>query len=140
MPIEKLPMDMMIQNKIASLVKKGKVDDSGVMKLDEFNFPHAVHVFGRNQSTQEGMIEGYEKIYDNLGISGQEDAGATIVVTPHWMFVTTIDKPYENIDALINDDQKKPVEVPVYHDGLAYAGIVEMETSAAIIGDINGQE
>jgi len=51
----------------------------------------------------------------------------TLIVAPQWMFMATITQPYhreQHLD-LIGKDQEGGV--PVYHDGFAYSGILNIQ-------------
>ena len=68
----------------------------------------------------EGLKYAYGKIASFLKLSDLQSlhgVGLTIIVSPVWMFVSILNEPY-HVD---------PVkEVPLYHDGFAYAGIFNL--------------
>ena len=76
------------------------------------------------------QIQSQVKFYLNL-IYSYIDSGVTILITPKWMFVATLVAPYN-----------KNKGMPVYIDGYAYAGIMNIQeiekvwpATAGIIND-----
>lgn len=60
----------------------------------------------------------YTKCVVFLGLKEEENAGITVLLTPKWMFVAQIDKPY----------METHEGHPVYLDGFAFAGLVQLQT------------
>jgi hypothetical protein len=72
--------------------------------------------------TAEGLVYAYNKLYQFLNLKNKPDLGLTIIVTPQWMFVATIYDAY-HVENFRNDR-----DFPVYLDGFAYAGILNLQT------------
>lgn len=127
-PFANLPLDILISNRTAALKKKqdtsldegkgaGQSVDSSVFILDEFNFPHAVALH-ESALKAEPLIATYRKCYMTLGLDRHPDAGFTLIVTPKWMFVAALTGPYCHHKGM-----------PVYIDGYAYTGIVNVQNT-----------
>jgi hypothetical protein len=122
-PFSSLPLDVMISNRTAALKKKqetsldegkGASADANFFILDEFSFPHAVALH-ESALKAEPLIATYRKCYMMLNLDRSPDAGVTIIVTPKWMFVATLTGPYTQHNGM-----------PVYVDGYAYTGIINV--------------
>jgi hypothetical protein len=76
----------------------------------------------------EGMTYAYKKCHSFLGLNTKENSwiGMTIVVSPNWMFIAPLYKPYHYETSL--DVSGKDLEngVPVYLDGFAYSGVMNV--------------
>ena len=142
-PFPNTPLDSMIAIKHKFLRKKKKImknnlqgsfsmqnnfdlresdaEEQGLILINEYDFPHAIYEIPQNDMTSDGLMAAYRKITNFLGFKDKLDMGVTCIVTPNWMFVATIQGPYHTqLDA---DDR----EIPVYHDGFSYAGIVNIQ-------------
>lgn len=53
-----------------------------------------------------------------LGLDRLPEVGVTIIVTPKWMFVATLTGPYTHHQGM-----------PVYIDGYAYTGIINVQNT-----------
>jgi hypothetical protein len=63
-----------------------------------------------------------------LDLENQPASGITIVVAPEWMYVATVHQPYhyeKHLDTVKNKELENGV--PVYLDGFAYAGILNIQ-------------
>jgi hypothetical protein len=118
----------MISNRTAALKKKqdtslddggakGASADANFFILDEFNFPHAVALH-ESALKAEPLIATYRKCYMMLNLDRHADVGITIIVTPKWMFVATLTGPYTQHNGM-----------PVYVDGYAYTGIINVQNT-----------
>jgi hypothetical protein len=70
----------------------------------------------------DGLKYAYSKIANFLKLGDLQSVhgcGVTLILTPVWMFVGIINKPY-SVDP--------STDVPLYHDGFAYAGILNLQT------------
>lgn len=146
-PVHKVPLDVMIANK-KNFIKKydkrtkmagtyiGEVSpvhdreeeakEIGLMMIDEYPFEHAVFLF--DSFNAESIMHGYRKAYGFLKLNDNYAAGLTIVVTPNWMFITRLYSPY-HLEKMMPGLSGADLEdgVPVYLDGFAYAGIVNLQ-------------
>lgn len=63
-------------------------------------------------------MNAYNKLFKSLNLTDEiaKDLGLTILLTPRWMFISVLAKPY-----VTNKD------MPVYPDGYAYAGIINIQ-------------
>lgn len=75
------------------------------------------------------MQETWKKASEILRFQERPDVGVTCLVTKRWIFVGIVTQPYLNLPAPL-DTQGTYMEepVPVYLDGLAYAGLVSLQT------------
>ena len=85
------------------------------MTLDEYVFPHAVCLL-EGHLKSEMLALTYSKCYTHLDLDNHPEVGITIVVTPKWMFVATLTGPYAWYK-----------QMPVYIDGYAYTGIMNVQ-------------
>jgi len=53
-------------------------------------FPHAVFLLSKTDMNAEGLMYGYKKLFQFLGLSKTQQFGITMIVTPNWMFLCTI--------------------------------------------------
>lgn len=86
----------------------------GLVVLPEFDFKHVIYKLTEQNLSSEGLIYSYTKCAVFLGLKDDEQAGVTCVLTPKWMMVTQIVKPY----------MESAEGYPVFLDGLAYTGLV----------------
>ena len=54
--------------------------------------------------------------------------GVTLVIAPQWMFLATIANPYHREQHLGIEGKDLEGGVPVYLDGFAYSGILNIQT------------
>lgn len=131
------PLDKMISNKITYLGKHKKAEKDGKLSgynhynlhknenlakernlilVDELQFPHAIYKITEKELTMEGLKFAYNQIYEFLKLKEKQDWGITICMSPSWLFVGALNRPYHI--------EKQPVgeDIPVYLDGFAYAG------------------
>jgi len=64
--------------------------------IDEFKYPHAIFELGKGELSSEGLLYGYKRMFDFLGLGDKQHLGLTIIVTPKWMFMAPINKPYHS--------------------------------------------
>ena len=150
-PFKTLPLDFMISSKVRFLEKKAKAqkkgakfqqeDDNytpiherdaeatelGLVLIDEFKFPHCVFQLGQGELNNEGLTYGYKRMYQFLDFKeDKKQFGLTIIVTPKWMFLAAINQPYHNETKLNIPGHDIDGGVPVYLDGFAYAGVINL--------------
>ena len=146
-PFAKVPLDTMISTKLTFKKKKEKLDkdgklsihqavhpnekeatDMGLLLIDEFKFDHAIFQIGNGEFTTEGLQYGYKKLYNFLGLHKKTDAGLTVIVTQKWMYMSVVHQPYHREQEIDLPESKQDGGVPVYLDGFAYAGILNLQT------------
>lgn len=77
----------------------------------------------------DSLTAGFNKCYSYLNLDNHPgiiinpitlpiDVGLTLVVTPRWMFVATLTRPYTYHQGM-----------PVYVDGYAYTGILNVQVT-----------
>lgn len=98
-----------------------EAEEASLLLVDEYLFPHAIYKFQQeSELAPEGLKYAFGKIANFLKLSDLQSlhgVGLTIIVTPVWIFVGILNEPYHT----------DPVtEVPLYHDGFAYAGIFNL--------------
>lgn len=89
--------------------------------LPEFNFPHAIFMIASTEMNADGLQYSYKKIATFLQLKENADEGFTIIISPQWMFVGAVNRPYHY------EKDRDGRELPVYLDGFAYAGIVNLQ-------------
>lgn len=67
--------------------------------------------------SSEGLIYSYTKCAVFLGLKDDELSGVTMLLTPKWMFVSTLTGPY----------MRTTEGLPCYLDGFAYAGAAQLQ-------------
>lgn len=85
---------------------------------------------------ENDLKNAYKKLYEKLDLDEKPNVGLTLVVTPEWMLAATIEQANQYVSA--TDENGEPLEenVPIFLDGLAYAGIVK-QGDLAVIHDSN---
>ena len=76
----------------------------------------------------EGLQYGYKKLYNFLDLKNKPDLGITLVIAPQWMFMATVAGPYHKEKFLPMHGNNKEGGVPIFHDGFAYSGILNIQT------------
>ena len=106
--------------------REEEAKEIGLMMLDELPFEHAVYLF--DSLNIDAVQHGYRKAHGFLQLCEHYDAGLTVVASPNWMFVAPIFQPY-HLETMMPGLQGTELEagVPVYLDGFAYAGIVNIQ-------------
>ena len=66
--------------------------------------------------SSEGLLYSYTKCAVFLNLKENDNSGVTVLLTPKWMMVTLVNKPY----------METKEGYPVYLDGFAYAGLVQV--------------
>jgi len=59
-------------------------------------------------------------------------AGMTMLVAPTYVFVASIDSPHDFISAVDENGVQLPENLPVYLDGMAFAGVVNEDDLGVI--------
>ena len=96
--------------------------------IDEFRYPHCVFPLGNTELNPEGLKYGYNKMANWLQLSKKVNVGVTLIVTPKWMFLAPIERAYHYETELDIPGAKLEDGVPVYLDGFAYGGIMNIQT------------
>lgn len=97
------------------------------MLIDEFKFPHAVIQLTPNDMNAQGLQYCYKKLSQFLNLMTTPEVGITLIVTPNWMYLSTIHRPY-HLETLMNIPGANLEDgVPLYLDGFAYSGILNMQ-------------
>ena len=79
--------------------------ESGLVLLDEYQFPHAVMTITQTDMNCEGLKYAFSKISTFLDLqTTASDQGLTIIVSPEFMFVALIDKPYHKQEEVLSFD------------------------------------
>jgi len=94
--------------------------------VDEFKFPHVVYQMGREGLTADGVKYGYNKMFDFLGLKEKLHLGITLIVSPKWIFLAPIERPYHFETQKLIPGATLEEGVPVFLDGFAYAGIINL--------------
>lgn len=68
----------------------------GMVLIDEFKFPHAIFQLGKGELSSDGLIYGYKRMFGFLGLADKPHLGLTVIVTPKWMFLASIQEAYHN--------------------------------------------
>jgi hypothetical protein len=86
--------------------------------LPEFDFKHVMYFITELAITPEGLIYAFTKCSAFLGVKDMEEEGMTLVVTPKWLMIVPLKDAY-----MISDEGN-----PVYLDGFAFTGLVNIQT------------
>jgi hypothetical protein len=86
--------------------------------LPQFKFDHAIYMLTESSLSSEGLVYAYQKIVTFMQLRQKQNLGLTIIVTPKWMFVAALTEPYV----------KNASDIPVYLDGFAFCGLVNLQT------------
>jgi len=103
----------------------------GLIVLPEYKFKHVIYKLSDKSLSQESLIYSYNKAAMFLGLKENDTDGITMLLTPRWMMITMVTKPY----------METKEGLPVYLDGFAYAGLVQLQEiekdwpSTAAVGD-----
>ncbi len=93
------------------------------MVIPEFDFHHAIYpITNEPVLSGQGLIFGFTRCSQFLKLKDTPDYGLTVLVTPKWIMAIPIRNPY-----IINRE-----EIPVYLDGFAYTGLVQLQTVSDI--------
>jgi hypothetical protein len=95
--------------------------------LDEYPIDHAIYQLGDGDFNVEGLQLGYKKLYNFIGLSRKPNAGLTCIVTKSWMFMAILTQPYHRETDIDLPEPTQDGGIPVYLDGFAYAGILNMQ-------------
>jgi hypothetical protein len=146
-PFAKLPLEFMIASKLNFIKKFEKVlrvkderlkthepihsrdneaDESGFVLIDEFKFPHCVFPLGNTEMNADGLKYGYNKMSQWLNLSKRNSIGVTLLVTPKWMFLAPIERPYHLETEQEIEAAKLENGVPVFLDGFSFGGVVNL--------------
>lgn len=103
-------------------------EEMGMVLIDEYRFPHCVFPLGNTELNAEGLKYGYNKMANWLGLSKKTHIGVTLIVTPKWMFLAPLERPYhyETEQEIPGADLENGV--PVYLDGFSFGGIMNIQT------------
>jgi hypothetical protein len=99
--------------------------EKGLVLIDEYKFPHAALPLAQNHFSGEGCQYAFNLILEFLKPSRSE--GLSIVLSPQWMFVAIVTKPYYYETRLNIPGADLENGVPVYLDGFAYSGIINLQ-------------
>ncbi len=91
------------------------MDNPSIFTLDELNFPHAVAIHEQGLKG-DSLLTQYRKCFTLLELDAHPLVGITILVTPNWLFIAPMSKPYTEYQGL-----------PVYIDAYAYLGLVNIQ-------------
>jgi hypothetical protein len=83
--------------------------------LQELDFPHCVSLHEQGLKG-DALLGQYRKCFTMLELDHHPEVGITIIVTPNWMFIAPLTGPYTTYQGL-----------PVYADGYAYLGLVNIQ-------------
>ena len=98
-------------------------NEQGIIVIPEYKFSHGIFKIGSNEMNQDGLQYAFGKLAYFLDLKKTKNShfGLTIVVSPQWMFVATLGQAYHE------EMQRDGRKYPVYLDGLAYAGVVNVQ-------------
>lgn len=89
----------------------------GLVVIPEYDFKHVFYKMTEMNLSSEGLVYSYTKCAVFLGLKDEDTAGITVLLSKKWMMVSQIDKPYMHSSE----------GHPVYLDGLAFAGLVQLQ-------------
>lgn len=146
-PVERLPLDTFIANKVSLLRKKERslggtammnnsmnrqlsareemeelATTQGLLMVSEFQFDHCIMQLSRENFVSEGtaqLMDTFKRCSEFLRLATRPDSGLTVVISPRWFFMGLLTQPYA----------KSPVGHPVYLDGFDFTGLFSMQTT-----------
>ena len=140
-PVEKLPIQVFIENKLAwkkKMEKQGKDVTSmqfemekptqrdmmeveafqkGMFMVNEFSFDHVIYELSESQIGETGLQYSFNLCRDFLRLKTRPELGFTVIITNEWIFVGIITQPY----------CVSTHGFPVYLDGFSFAGLVSLQ-------------
>lgn len=140
-PVDKLPLDQWISNALGyqrkqersgpaatrhgSMTKREETlmvaAQSGLFLIPEFQFEHCIYSIPTDAIGADPgsfIMDVYRRCSDFLRLATKPDTGLTVLVSPRWLFVTVLTNPYT----------KTGQGFPVYLDGLAFTGLVSLQS------------
>ena len=99
----------------------------GMVLINEFKFPHCIFLLGKNELNQDGCKYGYDKMCKFLKLGKNQSQGFTLILAQEWMFLAPIVAPYHHETRQDINGAKFEQGVPVYLDGFAYSGLVNVQ-------------
>lgn len=100
-----------------------EASEKGMVLIDEFTFPHCVFMLANNEMNADGCMYGYNKMAQFLQIDKKKHLGVTLILTPKWMFMSLIERPYHYESLLDIPGSKAENGVPLFLDGYAFNGV-----------------
>ena len=100
-----------------------EASEQGIITIPEYKFAHGIFKISSNEMNPDGLQYAFGKLSYFLDLKKTKTThfGLTIVVGPQWMFLATLNQAYH--EEMQSDGRK----LPVYLDGLAYAGVVNIQ-------------
>lgn len=96
-----------------------------MLMIDEFKFPHCIYQLGKNELNMDGCKYGYDKMMQFLKLNKSRQ-GLTLIIAQEWMFMTPIFGPYHYEKHLPLPGHDFENGIPVYLDGFAYTGLINI--------------
>ena len=90
--------------------------------IPEYQFDHVIIEFTDNILTEERLVQSYIKCMNFLRLKQRPDLGLTVLISPKWMFIGIITAPYTHATS----------GEPIYLDGFAYAGLVNIQSVTSV--------
>ena len=76
---------------------------------------------------EEDLMLAYRKLHAFLNLRTRPHLGITLIIAPEWMFLSTISQPYHREQYLDIDGNDLEGGVPVYLDGFAFSGVLNIQ-------------
>ena len=75
---------------ITTTMAEDLAEQQMITVIPEYQFPHGIFKIASNEMNAEGLKYAFEKLSAFLGLKNNLDQGLTVLVSPQWMFVSTI--------------------------------------------------
>ena len=86
--------------------------------IPEFKFEHVIYMLTENNLSCDGLSYSYQKCANFMHLRTRQDLGLTVIITPKWIMLCALSGPYV----------VSPSGLPSYLDGLAFTGLVNLQT------------
>ena len=87
--------------------------------VPEYKFDHVIYQLTESNLTADGLIYAYQKAATFLQLRTRQNIGITVLISPKWLMIAALTAPYtHSLEGL-----------PAYLDGLAFTGIVNLQTT-----------
>ena len=67
---------------------------NNITVIPEFRFLHGIFKITPSELNADGLTYAFTKLSSFLGLKSRQEDGLTIVVSPQWMFVATLNNAY----------------------------------------------
>jgi hypothetical protein len=77
---------------LRSTKREDVAEQSMIIVIPEYQFPHGIFKIASSEMNSNGLKYAFDKLSTFLGLKNKPDIGLTIIVSPQWMFVASINQ------------------------------------------------